>query len=54
VTSGTVNADGSFSVTESDGRTTNSGTFVNEGGRTVIHGQQITDNCKGDWTGTKQ
>jgi hypothetical protein len=54
VTTGTVNADGSFSVTESDGRTTTSGTFVNEGGRTVIHGQQITDECKGDWTGTKQ
>ncbi|MFZ0906645.1 MAG: DUF6777 domain-containing protein [Mycobacterium sp.] len=54
VTTGTVNADGSFSVTEPDGRTTTSGTFVNEGGRTVIHGQQITDECKWDWTGTKQ
>jgi hypothetical protein len=53
-TTGTVNADGSFTETESDGRTTNSGTFVNEGGRIVIHGEQVTDECKGDWTGTKQ
>lgn len=53
-TAGTVNADGSFSVTESDGRTTTSGTFVNEGGHTVIHGQQVTDECKGDFTATKQ
>jgi hypothetical protein len=53
-TPGTVNADGSYSVTEPDGRTTNSGTFVNEGGRTVIHGQQLTDNCKWVFTATKQ
>jgi hypothetical protein len=55
---GTLNADGSFTVTGTPGGfvTTERGVFATDGGRTVIHDGtwEINDGCSGTFSATKQ
>jgi hypothetical protein len=50
---GTLNADGSFSLTDAGGATMR-GVFATEDGRTVMYGDVVHPACTGTFVATKQ